>query len=96
MSVLNQDRRDFVTMLAKVTADIMALNANVIDGFAIEWWPVHESYSCTLYSHADGEKRGARHMFNILQMTQLLEPEMYLQDIITDMARTLCGATEAK
>lgn len=96
MGVLNQDRRDFVTMLAKVTADIMALNANIIDGFMIEWWPAYDSYSCTLYGHTDGEKRGARHMFNVLQMTQLLEPEVYLQDIITDMARQLFGATEGK
>lgn len=96
MVAINQDHRDFVTMLAKIAADIMALNANVIEGFAIEWWPVHESYSCTLYSHADGEKRAIRRLFNITQMTQLLEPEMYLQDIITDMARQLYGATEAK
>lgn len=96
MVAINQDHRDFVTMLAKVAADIMALNANVIGGFAIEWWPVHCSYSCTLYSHMDGEKQAIRHMFNITQMTQLLEPEMYLQDIITDMARQLYGATEAK
>lgn len=96
MAVLNQDRRDFVTMMSKVAADIMALNADVIDGFAIEYWPVHDSYSCTLYGHNDDEKHGARHMFNITQMTQLIEPEMYLQDIITDMARQLCVTMEAK
>ena len=96
MAVLNQDRRDFVMMLAKVAANIMMLHANVIDGFAIEWWPVHDSYSCTLYGHSDDEKHGVRHMFSVPQMTQLLEPEMYLHDILTDMAKQLHRATEAK
>lgn len=96
MGVLNQDRRDFVVMLAKVAADIMALNTSVIDRFAIEWLPTYDSYSCTMYGHNDGEKHGVSHMFNMLQMTQLLEPEMYLQEVITDMARQLYGATEGK